>query len=89
MGLTEGAPNPSFHCKVYEDNSGTFEMIREYKYCPINKFLNVKLHHFKDYVGRGGITIHKIRTEYQPEGYITKLLNVKTYVKQRKEVQGW
>ena len=64
-------------------------MARKYKYCPGPKFLNVKLHHFRDYVDRGKITIHHIRTEDQPAGYFTKQLDDKTYVNHRDEAQGW
>ena len=62
-------------------------MAREYKFLPRTKLLNVELHHFRDYVNRGEITIHKIRTEYQPSGYLTKPLDEQTHVNHRKEVQ--
>ena len=55
MGFTEGAPTPSVHFKVYEDNSGSFEMAREYKYHPRTKLLNMKLHQFRDYADGGEI----------------------------------
>ena len=63
-------------------------MVRYYKYFPRTKFLNVKLHHFRDYVDRGEITIHNIRTEYQPEGYLTKPLDEKTHVKHSRFKDG-
>ena len=77
------------HCKVYEDNSGALEMAREYKYRPRTKFLNIKLHHFSDYVERGEISIHKVSTHDQHADYITKPLNEATHIKNRKVVQGW
>ena len=55
MGFTEGAPTPYVHFKVYEDNSGSFEMAREYKYHPRTKLLNMKLHQFRDYADGGEI----------------------------------
>ena len=41
------------HCKVYEDNSGALEMVKEYKYRLSTKLLKIKLHHFRDYVDWG------------------------------------
>ena len=38
------------HCRVFEDNSGALEMAKVHKYRPRTKHLNVKLHHFRDYV---------------------------------------
>ena len=86
--VTDASP-PRIHCRVYEDNSGALEMAREYKYRPRTKFLNIKLHHFRDYVERGDISIHKIGTEDQPADYMTKPLDERTFVKHRKVVQGW
>ena len=61
-GFITQAPKAKMNCKVYEDNSGALEMAREYKYHPRTKFLNIKLHHFRDYVERGEIYIHKVST---------------------------
>jgi len=47
-------------CKVFEENSGAIEMAKVHKYRPRTKRLNVKLHHFRDYVSRGEIEIKKI-----------------------------
>ena len=60
------------------------EMAREYKYCPRTKSIHVKLHKFRDYVDIGAITIHNIRTEYQPKYHLTKPLDDQTHVKHRK-----
>ena len=55
-------------------------MAKEYKYRPRRNYF--------DYVEIGETTIHKISTEYQPEDYLTKLLDEHTHVNHRKEVQG-
>ena len=89
MGFTEGILSPSVHCKVYEDNIGALDMVMEYTYLPLKKFLDVKLHHFSYYVDREEITTHKIRTEDQPEDYLTKLMDEKIHVNHRKEFQRW
>ena len=88
-GFQVAASKAKIHCKVYEDNSGALEMAREYKYRPRTKFLNIKLHHFRDYVERGDITIHKVSTDDQHADYLTKPLNEDTHNKHRKAIQGW
>ena len=64
-------------------------MAKEYKYRPRKKFLNIKLHHFRDYVERGEITIHKVSTHDQRADYLTKPLDEVNHKKHRKKVQGW
>ena len=66
------------HCRVFEDNSGTLEMAKVHKYRPRTKHLNVRLHHFRDYVQREEISIHAIHTNDQPADFLTKALNKDT-----------
>jgi hypothetical protein len=77
------------HCRVFEDNSGALEMAKTHKFRPRTKHLNVKLHHFRDYVTRQEISIHPIGTADQSADYLTKALNEELHLKHRKEVQGW
>ena len=51
-GFITQAPKANMHYKLYEYNCGALEMAREYKYRPRTKFLNIKLHHFREYVER-------------------------------------
>ena len=88
-GFTSEEPITNIHCKVYEDNSGALEMAKEYKYRPRTKFLNVKLHHFRDYVERGEMTIHKVLTHDQCSDSLTKPLVEVTHKKHIKKVKGW
>ena len=76
------------HCKVFEDNSGALEMARTHKYRPRTKHLNVKLHHFRDYVTRGKITIHKIDIKDQLADYLTKPVTQEILEHLRKRVLG-
>ena len=69
---------PKLHCKVFEDNSGALEMAKTHKYRPCTKHLNVKLHHFRDYMERGKVIIKEIGTKYQLADYLTKPLDFKT-----------
>jgi hypothetical protein len=77
------------HCQVFEDNSGALEMARTHKYRPRTKHLNIKLHHFRDYVERKEISIHAIPTADQPAGFLTKALNQELLLKHRRDVMGW
>ena len=80
---------PQIHCKVFEDNSGALEMAKTHKYRPRTKHLNVKLHHFRDYVTRGEISIHKIDTKEQRADYLTKPVNQEILEHLRPKVMGW
>ena len=77
------------HCRVFEDNSGALEMAKVHKYRPRTKHLNIRLHHFRDYVERQEISIHAIATEEQPADYLTKALNEIQLAKHRRTVMGW
>ena len=80
---------PKVHCKVFEDNSGALEMANVHKYRPRTKHLNVKLHHFRDYVSRGEISIHKIDTTDQLADYLTKPVTQEILDHLRPQVMGW
>jgi hypothetical protein len=79
----------SVHCRVFEDNSGAIEMARVHKFRPRTKHINVKLHHFRDYVERGEISIHPIPSGDQLADYLTKPLEVSKFQKLRHLVMGW
>ena len=89
VGFPINTPKARVHCHVFEDNSGALEMARIHKYRPRTKHLNVRLHHFRDYVERKEISIHPINTNDQPADYLTKALNEETLVRHRRTVLGW
>ena len=70
---------PKIRCRVFEDNSGALEMAKTHKYRPRTKHLNVKLHHFRDYVSRGDIIIRQIKSASQLADYFTKPINKETF----------
>ena len=74
MGFWVADPNTRVHCKVFEDNTGAIEIAKNHKFRPRTKHINVRLHHFRDYVARGDISIHKIDTKEQPADMLTKPL---------------
>ena len=77
------------HCKVFEDNSGALEMATTPKFRPRTKHINVKWHHFRDYVERGQISIHPIDTTNQLADYLTKPVNEDILKHLRKLTMGW
>jgi Reverse transcriptase (RNA-dependent DNA polymerase) len=77
------------HCRLYKDNSGALEILKKAKYRPHTCHLLVKLHHFRDYVTRGKISIHAIRTHDQEADYLTKPVNEEILKKLRKLIQRW
>jgi hypothetical protein len=80
---------PKVHCKVFEDNSGAMEIATTHKFRPRTKHLNVKLHHFRDYVTRNEISVHPIGTADQLADYLTKPVNYNILTKLRRTVMGW
>ena len=80
---------PKVHCRVFEDNSGALEMAKVHKYRPRTKHLNVKYHHFRDYVERDEISIHKIDTKDQLADYLTKPVTQEILEHLRPQVMGW
>jgi len=88
-GFVDNVPKPKVHCTVYEDNSGALEIARIHKYRPRTKHLNVKLHHFRQYVNDGSIQIQDIDTSDQEADYLTKPVDHTTLIRLRKRVMGW
>ena len=88
-GLLVGDTTPTIHCEVFEDNSGALEIATNHKYRPRTKHLNVKLHHFRDYVTQKEILIKSIGTLEQPADYLTQAVNEPILRKHRMFLQGW
>lgn len=88
-GFPIGATHSNIYCQVFEDNSGAVEMATHHKYRPRTKHLNVKLHHFRDYVNRGEIRVHHIGTDHQPADLLTKSLNEELTNRHRRTIMGW
>ncbi len=76
-------------CRVFEDNSGALEMAKVHKYRPRTKHINVKYHHFRDFVTHGEITLHAVGTKEQPADMLTKPVNHTTLTNHQKTIMGW
>ena len=62
--------NTKVLCKGFEDNAGAIEMANEDKFRPRTKHINVKYHHFRDYVEDGSIKIEYIASDANPADVI-------------------
>ena len=89
QGFDIKSSKPTVHCKVFEDNSGALAIATVHKVRPRTKHLNVQLHHFRQYVEQGDITIHKIDTTDQKADILTKSLPIALFVKHRLAIMGW
>jgi hypothetical protein len=77
------------HCKVFEDNSGALEIARLPKMLPRTKHLCVRLHHFREHVRKGLITIVKVTSEEQLADMLTKPQPEVLFVMQREAIIQW
>ena len=80
---------PKVHCKLFEDNSGALEMARLPKMRPRTKHICVKMHHFREYVRKGLVSINKIPTQYQLGDIATKAQPEALFVSQRESILQW
>ena len=80
---------PRVHCKVYEDNEGCQSMATLPKMRPRTKHLGIRLHHFREHVKRGKITIHKVPTRYQLADLATKAQPEALFKEQRESIMQW
>ena len=89
MGVPIISSKGKIFCRVFEDNSGALEMAKVHKFRPRTKHINVKYHHFRDYVSRGDVDIYPINTTNQPADMLTKPVNVGILRRHRLRVMGW
>jgi hypothetical protein len=76
-------------CKLFCDNSGAVELIRLPKIRPRTKHINSKLHHFREHVASGRITVQYVPTADQLADIATKPLGVELFSKFCKLILGW
>ena len=89
LGWATFVGKPVVHCKVYEDNSGALEMARLPKMRPRTKHLCVRLHHFKEHVRKGLISIVKVMSEDQLADILTKPQSEVLFRAQRETLMNW
>jgi hypothetical protein len=80
---------PQVHCKVFEDNIGALEMAKLPKMRPRTKHLCTRLHHFRERVRLGLITVHHVATDLQIADLLTKPQPEPLFVRQRAILMRW
>ena len=89
LGWKTFVGTPTVHCKVFEDNSGALEMARLPKMRPRTKHLCVRLHHFREYVRKGLISIVKVMSVDQLADILTKPQPEALFTAQRETLMQW
>jgi len=89
QGFDMVSTQPTVHCHVFEDNIGALEIAKVPKMRPRTKHVNVKFHHFQDYVDRREITLHAINTHDQPANMLTKPLATPMLAQHHATIMGW
>ena len=87
--LIQAPPTPTVRCTAFEDNSGALEMARVPKLRPRTKHINVKYHHFRDFVIKNIIRILPISSEDQLADFFTKQPTQELFLKFRRLTLGW
>ena len=80
---------PSIHCKLFEDNMGACELAKVPKMRARTKHINIKYHHFREWVTQNKISIHVISTTNQLSDIFTKPLSTDLFTKFRKSILMW
>jgi hypothetical protein len=74
LNIDVAPPKTKILCKLFCDNSGACELIRLPKLRPRTKHINTKLHHFREHVANGHISVQQVKTEEQLADIATKPL---------------
>jgi hypothetical protein len=72
MGWVTYQGAPIVHCKVFEDNIGALVMAKLPKMRPRTKHLCTRMHHFRERVRDGSISLEHVDTEDQIADMLTK-----------------
>ena len=89
LGIDVAPTTTKILCKLFCDNSGACELIRLPKLRPRTKHINTKMHHFREHVASGRISVQQVTTEEQVADIATKPLPAPLFSKFRKLIMGW
>jgi histone deacetylase 1/2 len=88
-GIAMEPPKAKVLCQLFCDNSGACELIRLTKMRPRTKHINTRLHHFREHVEKGVVSIQQVSMEDQLADIATKPLPAPLFSKFRQLIQGW
>ena len=80
---------PTIRCTLFEDNSGALELANTPKMRPRTKHINIKYHHFREFVRRGLVLIQSVSTTNQLADIFTKPLPRDLFTKFRDQILLW
>ena len=89
QGFDMVSTQPTVHCRVFEDNSRALEIAKVPKMRPCTKHINIKFHHFRDYIECGEIMLHAINTHDQLADMLTKPLATPMLTQHHATIMGW
>ena len=83
--------NSKIHCGIFEDNTGTLELVKEFRIRPRTKHMNSKFWHFTTFMeaNKDILTFHWIDTKSQVSDMLTKALGGELFSKFVKAICGW
>jgi hypothetical protein len=80
---------PTIRCTLFEDNSGALELANTPKMRPRTKHINIKYHHFREFVRRALVLIRSVSTINQLADIFTKPLPRDLFTKFRYQILLW
>jgi hypothetical protein len=80
---------PNINCTAFEDNTGALELAKTPKMRPRTKHINIKYHHFREFVRNGKIALQHVDTKQQLADIFTKALPSDLFVQFRECIMGW
>jgi Reverse transcriptase (RNA-dependent DNA polymerase) len=89
LGWNTFVGTPTVHCKVFKDNSGALEMVRLPKMRPRTKHICIKMHHFREHVRTGKISIQHVPSKLQLADIATKPQPEALFIDQRERIMHW
>ena len=81
--------NIAVHATVFEDNQGTYFLVKNQRITSRTKYLLAKWHWFWDAYNNSEFSIVKCPTDEQYSDYLTKAQPKATFENNRRAVQGW
>jgi Reverse transcriptase (RNA-dependent DNA polymerase) len=88
-GVPISTSTPIFRCTVFEDNAGCVELANVPKMRPRTRHINLKYHHFREFVATKLIRVLKVDGDNQLADQLTKPLSDDKFLHLRKGLLGW